>query len=205
MGSVMNGINSSVLFICNCKVLTVQKVCHHLAPKLSRPLIEEFHTTASNPSNITADWVFAAFSMGTYLRWSSIVYCAYLWSELAHRLFSKWREELSTSDALVHAYFCQALTYWEKLLATVSHGSILTKVDRKRRVYRERLQQALNLRDLDRNNTLDDMHGHDLSFRLFGTRPNSWCGVSNEVIDIFGQVLARCLAGDRIGTDVMVV
>ncbi|KAH6646737.1 hypothetical protein BKA67DRAFT_683986 [Truncatella angustata] len=79
-----------------------------------------------------------------------------------------------------------------KYLATVGHGSILTKVDRKRRVYRERLQQALNLRDLDHNDTLDDMHGHDLSLRLFGTRPNSWCGVSNEVIDIFGQVLALC-------------
>ncbi|CAH0017123.1 unnamed protein product [Clonostachys rhizophaga] len=27
---------------------------------------------------------------------------------------------------------------------------------------------------------------------LFGTRPNSWCGVSKEVIDVFGQVLALC-------------
>lgn len=82
------------------------------------------------------------------------------------------------------------------LVAAVGQGSIADSVDMKRRLKRHQLGQQV-LWPLD-----DWIHGmdnpaaaassYDTYQDLLGTRPNSWCGISNEVIHVFGQVLALC-------------
>jgi hypothetical protein len=40
--------------------------------------------------------------------------------------------------------------------------------------------------------TVDEDSVMSLSLKPLGTLPNSWCGISNEVVESFGQVLALC-------------
>ncbi|KAM5346158.1 hypothetical protein ACJ41O_009163 [Fusarium nematophilum] len=140
----------------------------------------------------TADLVFAVFALGTSQHWTTPALPEHPWLESARELLFSWRVQLSAADALIHAYFCQALTYWEMLLAAVGRGSIPVKVETKRRQYQGRLRQAMDLSDGDCDAPSFGPLPCDSLQNLLGTRPNSWCGLSNEVIDVFGQVLALC-------------
>ncbi|KAF7557361.1 hypothetical protein G7Z17_g709 [Cylindrodendrum hubeiense] len=143
-------------------------------------------------STVAVDLVFAVFALGTSLHWTTPSLSEHPWLELARELLFTWRVYVSALDAQLHAYFCQALTYWEMLLAVVGRGSIPAKVEGKRRQYQSRLRQAMHLLDDSDDTAFHEPLSYSPIHNVPGTRPNSWCGVSNEVIDVFGQVLALC-------------
>lgn len=144
----------------------------------------------STGPNVTADLVFAVFALGTSSSWSSPAPAELPWLQVARKLLSAWQVELSPQDDLVHAYFCQALTYWEMLSTMSGLGSMADKVTTKQQRHQARLRQALLLPD---SPSVIAVQGPLAPRqRILWTRPSSWCGVSNEVIDTFGQVLALC-------------
>ena len=147
----------------------------------------------SQTPRVTADLVFAVFSLGTALIWthSAAALSEHPWLELARELLSIWKLDLSALDVLFYSYFCQALTYWKMLVAAADCGSSPARPGQRRQQFQDRSSMHLH------NDGLDDIiiYGplpHESGQDLLGTRPNSWCGVSTEVIDVFGQVLVLC-------------
>lgn len=138
---------------------------------------------------VTADLVFAVLAIGTSSHWVLPRSSDYPWLESARELLSIWSLGISAADALLHAYFGQALAYWEMLLAVVGRGSNSSNVEERRRKYRGRLRRAM-LWEVDA--TTDEHESARPRLKPLGTLPNSWCGISNEVIEVFGQVLALC-------------
>ncbi|KAJ3536907.1 hypothetical protein NM208_g6522 [Fusarium decemcellulare] len=148
---------------------------------------------ASLPAKVTADLVFAVFGLGTSSHWIVTTFPAQQpWLESARELLFMWKLNLTPADALIYAYFCQALTYWEMLVAAIGRGSMPVKVDQRRKKYHSRLRNAMNLQTTDSDTMCEVTICSNSGPNTFGTRPNSWCGLSNEVINVFGQVLALC-------------
>ncbi|CAG9942512.1 unnamed protein product [Clonostachys rosea f. rosea IK726] len=147
----------------------------------------------SQSPRVAADLVFAVFGLGTSSHWAAFTDEPHPWLEYARELLSIWKLELSKLDELLHEYFCQALTYWEMIALTGNCSSIPAKLQRKRRQYQHRLRLAMHLPDSNSETSYEDAEMPWVPRPdLFGTRPNSWCGVSKEVIDVYGQVLALC-------------
>lgn len=143
-------------------------------------------------AGVTADLVFAILAMGTSSHWVLPGNSDYPWLESAHELLSIWAVGISAADALLHAYFRQALAYWEMLFTVVGRGSNSSNVEKRRRRYRGRLRRAMLLEANDFESTTDEHQPFSSSLKPLGTLSNSWCGISNEVIEVFGQVLALC-------------
>lgn len=141
---------------------------------------------------VTVDLVFAVFALGTSSSWGSPAPMELPWLQVARTLLSTWQLKLSPQDGLVYAYFCQALTYWEMLSTISGFGSMVDKVSAKQQRHQARLRQALCLPDDPSLTPRPGPAALDPRPNIVWTRPSSWCGVSNEVIDIFGQVLALC-------------
>ena len=151
------------------------------------------HIQRAEAPKVTADLVFAVFMLGTSLHWTNSVTMVseHPWLELARDLLSIWKSDLSSLDVLFYSYFCQALTYWKMLVTAAGRGLDPAELDQGRQQHQNR--SAMQLQD----GNPDDMiiYGplpYSSGQSLLGTRPNSWCGVSNEVIDVFRQVLALC-------------
>lgn len=160
------------------------------------------HRIAQAQNSVTSDLVFAVLALGTSFRWNTAPTTSQdQWVELARRLLSAWKVQPSTPDALFHAYFCQALTYWDMLLAVTGQGVIPAKIERKKRQCEHRIRGALHLPNRNLANIPEDPPPSSSAQNIFGTRPHSWCGVSKEVIDVFAQVLALCLDAYRSGED----
>lgn len=143
-------------------------------------------------ARVTADLVFAVLAMGTSSHWVHPGNSNHPWLQLAHELLSIWTDGMLAADALLHAYFRQALAYWEMLLTVVGRGSNSSGIDKRRRKYRDRLRRTMFLEADDLAPTIDEHQTDSSSLKPLGTLPNSWCGVSNEVIEVFGQVMALC-------------
>lgn len=141
---------------------------------------------------VTADLVFAVLAMGTSSHWVLPENLDYPWLESARELLCLWSVGISAADALLHAYFRQALAYWEMLLTVVGRGSKSSNIEKRRRRYRGRLRRAMFLEAGDLDSTTDEHQPFSSGLKPLGTLPNSWCGISNEVIEVFGQVLALC-------------
>jgi hypothetical protein len=141
---------------------------------------------------VTADLVFAVLAMGTSSHWVGAVNLDLHWLELCRELLSVWSDKMSAADSLLHAYFRQALVYWEMLLTVVGHGSNPSNVEKRRRKYQNRLRRAMLLEADPLHFTVDEDSVMSSSLKPLGTLPNSGCGISNEVVETFGQVLALC-------------
>jgi hypothetical protein len=149
----------------------------------------------SSVPEVTVDLVFAVLSLGTSIHWFSSVSLSGTecqWLDSARSLLSLWKPRLRVADALLHAYFSQALTYWEMLLAPLGRGSIPAMIRGKRQQMKLRLDNALGLSYGKDDAIINELHSGEAVPGTFGTRPNSWCGISSEVIHIYGQVLALC-------------
>ena len=150
----------------------------------------------SQSPKVNADLVYAVFTLGNSINWTAPGMAGNPWLESARELMSMWPSDMSISDAPVHAYFCQALTYWEMLLAARGCGSVPGKLAKKLQRYYRKIQQAMGLCNSSDDNNNDPceepIYGPGQAMSGTGTRPNSWSGVSDEVIDVFGQVLALC-------------
>ncbi|KAE8398109.1 hypothetical protein BDV37DRAFT_276393 [Aspergillus pseudonomiae] len=146
----------------------------------------------SQSPKVTSDLVYAVFTLGNSWNCTTSTVSNYPWLESARELLSIWGTQLSCSDTALHAYFSQALGYWEMLLAAAGRGSVPLRLESKRRHYHVRLYQGLQLSGSNANGTSSEILPNDPEQSLLGTRPNSWSGISNEVIDVFGHVLALC-------------
>lgn len=143
-------------------------------------------------SRVTADLVFAVLAMGTSSHWVASN-SDYPWLESARELLFIWSIGISAADALLHAYFRQALAYWEMLLTVVGPGSSPSNLEKRRKQYQRRLRRAMLLEATDDiDETSYDNPSMNSNLKPLGTLPNPWCGISNEVIETFGQVLALC-------------
>ncbi|RSL70886.1 hypothetical protein CEP53_001774 [Fusarium sp. AF-6] len=111
---------------------------------------------------VTVDIVFAVFKLGTSLSGRPDS-GGHSWSELAHKLLTAWGMQLSAADMLLHAYFCQALTYWEMVLAAIGGGSILHRFERKRWKY----EASARLRG-NHGTAIDDLYDISLAHELQG-------------------------------------
>ncbi|KAJ4109700.1 hypothetical protein NW768_012136 [Fusarium equiseti] len=143
-------------------------------------------------ARVTADLVFAVLAMGTSSHWVTPGNLDYPWLESARELLSIWSIGISAADALLHAYFHQALAYWEMLLTVVGPGLRPPNLEKRRQKYQGRLRRAMLLEADDFDDRSYDNPSISPSLKPLGTLPNSWCGISNEVVEIFGQVLALC-------------
>lgn len=143
-------------------------------------------------ARVTADLVFAVLAMGTSSHWVIPGNSNYTWLDSARELLSIWAVGISAADALVHAYFRQALAYWEMLLTVVGREPNSSNVEKRRRKYGDKLRRAMSLEADGLDSMRDEHQPISPSLKPLGTLPNSWCGVSNEVIEVFGQVLALC-------------
>lgn len=150
--------------------------------------------SVSTPSRVTCDLVFAIFALGTSLNWNTAIQAENTWARTAHDLLYTWQRDLSGTEGLIHAYFCQALTYWEMLL-TLVHHSVIPKTLRTRRArHRICLREALHLPAHEPDIATAEIlqPAFPGAILLAGTRPNSWCGISSEVIEIFSQTMSLC-------------
>ncbi|OQE26823.1 hypothetical protein PENSTE_c005G09631 [Penicillium steckii] len=146
---------------------------------------------------VKADLVYAVFTLGNSVNWTASGMDENPWLKSARELMSMWSLGMSTSDVPIHTYFCQALTYWEMLLAARGCGSVPAKLAKKRQCYYVKIHQAMGLpissNENDNEPCPESAYGPEQAVpRTTGLRPNSWSGVSDEVIDVFGQVLALC-------------
>ncbi|KAL1877407.1 hypothetical protein Daus18300_002391 [Diaporthe australafricana] len=146
---------------------------------------------------ITADLVFAVFALGTSSSWGSPAPMELPWLQVARKLLPAWEVGRSQRDGALRAYFCQALTYWEMLLTISGLGSMPDKITMRQQRHQNRLRQALFLPDGPSDVAVEGPIMFDPRHNVLGTRPNSRCGVSNEVIDTFGQILALCRSARR--------
>lgn len=162
-----------------------------------------FIVQSLHAASVTADLVFAALSYGTSLHWTEPALREQPWLKSVRELLSLWKtQRLSSRDVFLHAYFCQALTYWEMLLSVTGGGAIPAEVEKKRQHYKGNLCRAMHLPETaSEAATAQKAIYPDHSHSIYGTRPNSWCGVSSEVIHIFGQVMALCLGTYRRQND----
>ena len=64
------------------------------------------------------------------------------------------------------------------------------KLDQRRRKYQDRVHEAVGIRGGDVTDHINSSPFPEAPAAFLGTRPNSWCGLSSEVIDVFGQTLA---------------
>lgn len=160
-------------------------------------------------STVTSDLVFAVFTLGTSLHWTGLRVGAsqsYAWCQVAHNLLERWSSTLNEEEVLVHAYFAQALHYWEMLLAVAGFGSHVAAVSRKHNLALLTLQPPTASIDGSQHVSCEEQDFGIGNGPPVWTRPNSWCGISSEVIRLFGQVLALCrrtnrrLDGDHLPT-----
>lgn len=106
--------------------------------------------TSQSPK-VKYDLVYAVFILGNSLHWTASRISENPWLKSARELMSIWTLDMSISDVPIYSYFCQALTYWEMLLAARGCGSVLEKLAKKRQRYYAKIQQAIGLADSSNN------------------------------------------------------
>ncbi|KAK5690048.1 hypothetical protein LTR97_012532 [Elasticomyces elasticus] len=126
----------------------------------------------------TTDLLFALLALGTSLHWARPSRHDHVLYRTARSLMGRWQISSSNVEPLHFAFFEQALIHWEMLLSISNHTLDLSKIDtRRRRVQLIRHASA----SLD-----NDACG---------------CGISSEVVDLFGQALVLCRSAHARQTD----
>lgn len=146
------------------------------------------HVRSSGGKHVDTGLIFAILGMGTSLHWTNGE-VLHSWLDLATEVLNLWTSRRTVLETYFHAYFKQAIIYWRMLVCIAS--DIEHEDVEHRRTRRQSISQA-SAQDTPTNG-LGRLVGRvnaDQDFQ--GTRPNSWCGVSSDAIDLFGQVLALC-------------
>ncbi|KAK3686763.1 hypothetical protein LTR37_019478 [Vermiconidia calcicola] len=140
--------------------------------------------------NVAIDLVFAVFALGTSLHWSEPSVSGDSLLSDARILLDLWESSSHGPDLLPLAYFQQALIYWEMLHCVTNSNSGHVKLNERRRKYQDRLRYAMGMNSDAAADQIIYQQLPESPKAFQGTRPNSWCGLSSEVIDLFGQTLA---------------
>lgn len=139
---------------------------------------------------VAIDLVFAVFALGTSFHWAEPSQLGDSLLRDAHKLLGLWEASPNSPDTLLRAYFQQALIYWDMLHSLTDSDCGNVKLDGRRRKYQHRLHEAMGIGGgVASDHTTHSQLPESLE-ELWGTRPNSWCGLSSEVIEVFGQTLA---------------
>lgn len=145
-------------------------------------------------SRVTHDLVFAVFVLGTASQWSREARSENPWLATARELLSAWPLHFSGADHLYHSYFSQAFTYWESLSTLMSPHLNSANLSRRRARHRIHLHAALGLPHTQEADVLPNALAYT---SLGGTRPNSWGGISCEVISILAETIALCRSASQ--------
>lgn len=145
----------------------------------------------ASPGVVRIDLLFAIIALGTSLHWSDSRIPSDSLIGFAYDLLRSWKsnEDLTAIETILYAYFEQALTYWRMLLSVAGKcGSDKSSAEEAaaRRPVNPMTNVFVPSRDCAQSQRCRP------SLALEGSRPNSWCGVSGEVIDVFGRVMALC-------------
>lgn len=146
---------------------------------------------------------FAIFAMGTSLHWSfdfrlgrSLIYDA-------QRLLQYYKMRLPSLDASdrIHLkFFQQALICWESLVSAVDQAFIpIALMSRLQALQMRETPAGLDWASRDRVNAhplLQPQLGPQIS-NAGHAELHPWCGVSSDVLEKFGQVLAICHTNSR--------
>jgi len=161
-------------------------------------------TKAAQPPKVDSRLVFAMFGIGTSAHWTDPSVDR-TWLDDTRGILQLWGSNLAPSESFTHAYLNQAQVYWEMLMCAAAVDFTHGKLDRRRQRYKKELQDAMQLGKAD-DSPLSQQIGPPQAFE--GTRPNSWCGVSSEVIDVLGQVFSLCRAArerQKVGSSFSIV
>lgn len=144
---------------------------------------------ASSTSKITPDLMFAVIGMGTSSHWTTST-MDLTWFNETQELLYRWGSNLTQSEIILHSYFKHAWIYWKMLLSAANSEFSNDNLELRRRKAREAIREAVHVNHHTAQQ--DQPLSTDTYRSLPGTRPSTWCGVSAEVIDLFGQVLSLC-------------
>jgi len=139
---------------------------------------------------VAIDLVFAVFALGTSFHWAEPSQLGDSLLMDARNLLGLWESSSNSPDTLLRAYFQQALIYWDMLHSIVDSDCGNVKLDGRRRKFQNRLHEAMGIGGGVASDHITHSQLPESLEALWGTRPNSWCGLSSEVIDVFGQTLA---------------
>lgn len=159
-------------------------------------------------SKVTTDLIFAIIALGTSLHWARPSRHDIILYTSARSLMDHWDASSDTDNPLHLAFFRQALTYWEMLLSVSGRGTTNSNVAWRFGRLQDRRRFPSGQQETDAGHLL---HPHARHASSRGTRPNSSCGLSSEVVGLFAQVLALCrsaherqkcdLSAATLGTD----
>ncbi|KAK5765713.1 hypothetical protein LTS12_004219 [Elasticomyces elasticus] len=151
--------------------------------------------------DLTTDLVFALLALGTSLHWARPSRHDHVLYRTVRSLMGRWQTSASNVEPLHFAFFEQALIHWEMLLTISNQRLDLSKIDRRRRrvqLIRPASASIDNDASCGSSTSLQPSAGPEASR---GTRPNSSCGISSEVVDLFGQALTLCRIAHARQTD----
>lgn len=146
------------------------------------------HVRSSGEPQVDTGLIFAILGMGTSLHWTNDE-VLHSWLDLATEILDLWTSRRTVLETYFHAYFKQAIIYWRMLVCIASdieHEGVEHRRARRRSISQASAQNTTT----NGPDRLAARIAPDQDFQ--GTRPNSWCGVSSDAIDLFGQVLALC-------------
>ncbi|KAI7157747.1 hypothetical protein KC349_g5384 [Hortaea werneckii] len=148
-------------------------------------------TSAVIADDDVTEILFAIFALGTSLHWARPSRYDDTLYNTARSLLALWESHSVGLTPLRLPFFQQAMTYWEMLLSASKSDFSHAKLVERRRNLQER--------QWDSANAYQSLLDGQASLQLCGyssaspdSRPNSSCGISSEVIELFGQVLALC-------------
>ena len=135
---------------------------------------------------VAIDLVFAVFALGTSSHWSSPSVPGDSLLTCACKLLDMWKsnEDLTAIDTILYGYFQQALTYWQMTRCITCCKSSLQMSNA------EISNQPMA--SIDASSASEILPSVKSRRIAHGTRPNSWCGVSDEVVAMFGKVVSLC-------------
>lgn len=155
--------------------------------------LADLPVTGSQETNM--DLMYALLALGTSLHWGrSSQHDGILFSS-ARSLMARWEREPRNVDALHLAFFKQTLVYWEMLLSFSTQG-----LDHSGLRERQRFSPQANVLEALSRDTLENLQpwkAENGPAASRGTRPNSSCGISSDVVDLFGQALTLCRKSHR--------
>lgn len=137
----------------------------------------------SDSGPIAIDLVFAVFALGTSSHWTGSSALGESLLTYARTLLKAWKsnEQATNINTFLYAYFRQALTYWQMLHCITDCDTTFIEYHHPTSAHATGTSEISPL-------------GPEPLQNAEGTRPNSWCGVSGEVIAIFGKVMSLCVA-----------
>ncbi|KAK4503199.1 hypothetical protein PRZ48_006627 [Zasmidium cellare] len=140
-------------------------------------------------SQVTADLIFAVLGMGTSSHWINPIIDS-KWLDDARELLDRWGARLQPHESPVHAYFKYALVHWRMLMSVADSDLINSNLELRRHQTRHILCSALQLDHNTASTKQPSLLGPLPCSKA--TWPSSWCGVSAEVVDLFGQAVTLC-------------